>query len=504
MTAVFVVLGACGGAGPGSDSTRGGTTSATPAGTPTTPATPASRTPAAADPANLDCRPRSTPESPPPRQGSPKIVSANAVDCEITPGGGAARFQLVVANPSGRSFRDGRLAFSYAWGGKPEDLRLEYLDGSTWKRLAMSWNDPEEPELLESAAIPVAFAPRQTRTFDLRVSLPADFATSAGEVSFGGGASLRVPGGKGREFLSVARGLEFALNPSKGTPVNLRLPHRVTPGQAPVEFPAYVDNTTGRAYIHNRLDLTIDGVYAKETRLEVFRDGAWHPVTLVETGTDGEVAGSITSGFNMPYNFSREYRLRIRLGFGATRWGANPLMSLALVNLDARGRDANLGQVRRLLHVNLPAIQLRVPDGMRAPGSVEIPVSFENSTSADYPPLHVELTITNPPRADWLRVRYREVGTRTWNALTPRRVEDQFNAWAVDLPPPRAAGTPSGFHVAYDVQVGLTRWDPEVGNLIHVAAVLKLADGSVASPSTLGATNGYIGVEAGREAGPRR
>ncbi|MGW5362855.1 hypothetical protein [Actinopolymorpha pittospori] len=484
LVAAFALLGGCDGAA----SHHAEATGTPDAADPVRRATPAVRT-------NLDCQPTSTPVSSTPG-GGPRIVDATALDCAVAPGGAPARFQVTVANPTGKAYERAGLTFSYgysAWGDDPNALRIEYHHGGTWTRLPMHWINPDEPELLESGAMHVDLPPRSTKTYDVRFALPVGYVPEAGVVSFGGGVILDLPDETRQRHASSVRGPVFALDPPRGTPVNLNVPRAALPGGGPVEFAAEVDNPTGRAYDRSALDLRIDGVADDRTTLEMFRDGGWHPMTL-RTSAD-HVVGTIADGLSVPAGYRHIYRLRVRLLPGAIRTGgANPRMSLRLRDLAAR--DADLGTAERLLHVVLPTVHVQLPKEIRAPGAVEFPLSIENATGVGLPSVKVRLTITNPPTRDGLTVAYRPAGrSAPWTPLPLSAGAEGTRAWTAELPPPRPDGTPAGLRASYDVRIELAKWNAETGNLLHVAAVLVLDDGSPVSASTEGdPANAYIGV----------
>ena len=484
LVAAFALLGGCGGMASRHVESAGTPDAADPVGR----TTPAART-------NLDCQPTSTPVSPTPAR-APRIVRATAVDCAVAPGGAPARFQVTVANPTGKAYERAGLTFSYgysAWGDDPNALRIDYRHGDTWTRLPMHWTNPDEPELVESGAMHVDLPPRSTTTYDVRFALPTGYVPEAGVVSFGGGVILDLPGESRQRHANSVRGPVFALDPPRGTPVNLNLPGAVRPGGGPVEFAAEVDNSTGRAYDRTALDLRIYGVADDRTTFEVFRDGGWHPVAL-RTSAD-HVVGTIADGPTVPAGYRHTYRLRIRLLPGAVRTGgANPRVSLRLRDLAAK--DADLGTAERLLHVVLPTVHVQLPKEIRAPGAVEFPLSLENVTGVRLPPVQVRLTVTNPPTRDGLTVAYRPAGLPgPWTSLPVGADADGSHAWTAELPPPRSDGTPAGLRASYDVRIELAKWNAETGNLLHVAALLVLDDGSPVSASTEGdPANAYIGV----------
>jgi hypothetical protein len=423
-----------------------------------------------------------------------------ALDCAVAPGGAPARFQVTVSNPTGRTYERASLTFSYGystWGEEPGAFRLEYRHGGTWTRLPMHWIDPEEPELLASGAMHVDLPPHSTRTYDVRFGLPSGYTPEAGIVSFGGSVSLDLPGRAEQQSVSSVRGPVFALDPPSGTPVNFTLPEAAKQGGAPVAFTAHVDNRTGRAFDRAALDLTIDGVDVDRTVLDVFRDGGWRPVVL-RTSVD-HVVGTIADGFAVPAGYQRSYRLRVALRPGAMLTGGSQLR-VTLRLRDADGADnatgADLGTAERLLHVVPPTVRARLPEEIRFPGAAEFPVHLENATGVALPPVHVRLTITNPPARDGLTVRYRPAGTSRWIVLPLRPNTDAPHSFLADLPAPRTDATPAGLRASYDVRVELTKWDTENANLLHIAAVLTLADGSPVSVSTASdPANAYVGVD---------
>jgi hypothetical protein len=493
--AAIALLGGCGGTshGPGNAETA-----STRAAAPVERAEPAAR-------GNLDCQPTSTPAAPAPGTG-PRILAVTALDCDVAPGGAPARFQVTVANPTDKAYHRAGLGYSYgysAWGDDPNALRLEFRDGDTWTRLPMRWIDPEQPELVESATMHVDLPPHSITTYDLRFRLPGDYTPEKGTVSFVGGVVLDLSGPPTAHRKGPAgsvRGPVFALDPPSGTPVNLALPEEAKPGGGPVEFTAYVDNSVGRTFDRTALDLRIHGVAGDRTTLEVFRDGGWRPIEL-RTSND-YVVGTIADGLAVPAGYRHAYRLRARLLPGAIlTGGSSPLVSLHLRDAgvadgaENASKDGDLGTAERLLHVVLPTVRVRLPKEIKAPGAAEFPVGFENATGVGLPPVHLRLTVTNAPTPDGLTFRYRPEGTSRWITLPLRQGAGDTRAWTADLPPPRADRTPAGLRASYDVRLELSRWNAETGNLLHVAAVLTLDDGSPVSASTeRDPANAYVGV----------
>ncbi|MGW0231610.1 hypothetical protein ACWDWO_25165 [Actinopolymorpha singaporensis] len=487
------VLAACGSASAPHGAAGRPRVTATPVPTPTPSASP-SPVPAA----HLDCRPTVAP-TPAPPANVPRIVAVRDDDCDLTPGGPPARFRVDVTNPTGRAVPDAGLSFTYPWGGKADALRLEYEENGRWRRLAMRWNSPDEPELLFSAPVPVRLRPHETRTYHLRVGVPKTYQAEYGMVTFAGIAGLDL-GRKDHRDDSSAPGPVFALNPPVGSPVNMTLPGPATPGGAPVEFTATVDNTTGRAYERVGLDLGIGTAAADRTRLEVRRDDGWLRLQLRRVPNEQTVLASPTADFALPANFHRAYRFRLTLEPGAVR--GNPLVSFSLRDRSRAGsatraaEGADLGTAYRMLHVQLPSIHTRTPRGVTVPGTANLTVGFANDTGVSLPPVHVRLTVTNPPNRDWFAVSFRPAGSgRPWTTLPVRADPEVFHAWTIDLPAPRKDSTPTGLRADYEVRIQVRTWDLEVANLLHVASEVTLADGTPVSASTEGdPAHAYIGV----------
>ncbi|MFD2083433.1 hypothetical protein [Actinopolymorpha cephalotaxi] len=425
----------------------------------------------------------------------PRIVAIRNEDCELTPGGPPARFGVEVTNPTGRAVRAG-LSFTLPWGLKADELRLEYHDDAGWHRLTMTWISEDEPEALHSELAPVRLRPHETRTSRLRVAVPRTYHDG---VNFWARTRLDLGDPSHRDD-SSAPGPVFALNPPVGTPVNLTLPERRVPvGGAPVEFTATVDNTTGRSYRRAGLDLGIDFAAADHLRLEVFRGGGWHRLTL-RAADDHSVLASPTADAAMPAGYHHTYRFRLTLRPGSVQ--NDKLLSFSLRDRTRFGsgaltsEGADLGTAYRKLHVLLPTVHIRTPEAVTVPGSANLTVGFVNDTSVSLPPVHVRLTVTNPASRAWFTVRTRRSGsTALWRKLPAHAAPDGFHAWTVDLPAPRDGSTPAGFGADDEVRIQLSTWDLEVANMLHVAAQVVLADGTPVSASTEGDTeHAYIGV----------
>ncbi len=454
--------------------------------------------PSTAPVSNLDCRPTVDP-TPSPPVGVPRIVAVRDEDCALTPGGAPARFGVEVTNPTGRAVRAG-LSFTFSWALKADQLRLEYHDDAGWHRPAMKWIDPDEPELVYDAPIPVHLRPHETRTYRLRVGVPKTYQPEYGLVTFSAIAGLDL-GDQSHRNDSTVPGPVFALNPPVGTPVNLTLPgRRVTIGGAPVEFTATVDNSAGRSYRRVGLDLGIDFAAADHLRLEVRRGESWHRLTLRRGVDENRWLASPTTDAAMPAGHHRTYRFRLTLLPGSVQ--NDTLLSFSLRDRTRPGSNAlpsegaDLGTAYRKLHVSVPTVHIRTPKSITVPGSANLTVGFVNDTDVSLPPVHLRLTVTNPASSDWFAMSFRPAGsTRPWTTLPVRAAPHVFHGWTVDLPASRDGSTPPGSGGEYDVRIQVSTWDLEVANLLHVAAEATLEDGTPVSPSTEGdPAHAYIGV----------
>ncbi|GAA2760283.1 hypothetical protein [Actinopolymorpha rutila] len=458
-----------------------GVTSA-PSGATARPSTPAVSTPSTAPASSLDCRPTVAPTPSPPADVA-RIVAVRDEDCDLTPGGAPARFGVEVTNPTGHAVRAG-LSFTFSWGLKADELRLEYHDSAGWHRTAMKWINPEEPELLYNAPVPVRLRPHETRTYRLRVGVPKAYQPEYGLVTFSAIAGLDL-GDKGHRTDSSAPGPVFALNPPMGSPVNLTLPRRqVTLGGAPVEFTATVDNATGRSFRRAGLDFGIDFAAADHLRLDVRRGGGWHRLTLRRGVDEHSVLASPTADFAVPAGYHHRYRFRLTLRPGAVQ--TDPLLSFSLRDRTRPGSNAlpsegaELGTAYRKLHMALPTVWTRGPRGVKPGTTARLAVGFANGTSVSLPPVHLRLTVTNPASADWFTMSFRPSGSAgPWTTLPVRAVPHEFHIWTVDLPAPRPGGVPAGFRADYDVRLNLSRWDFDAGNLVAVQGEILLADGTL-------------------------
>lgn len=355
----------------------------------------------------------------------PRITGATEIRWDKTTG----RFRLTLHNGSCASWRDADLRFSFTdVGYEPETTRLAYRAGSAWKPVGLRWSDPDEPELLASSAVPVDFAPGQTRTYDFRITLPKPPNTR----SFGVGARLAA-GDRANEWSST-----YSVRSYTGVRVKVTSPPSITPSGGWREFQVEVwaEVTLPRDV---RLDLSTSAVGSwlvhETTRFEEYRSGGWHPL-------DRELPA--TEDFPLPAGKHERFRFRFRVDeIGAQEngmFGAAAQVRLAgerqgVVPLAGDGNPVKL---------ILPTVRVVQPERRpkQAGETAEFRVTVDNSTKVDHPTQRLNFLILPWPYIG--RIDYRAENEQAWTQLQGTR------GTYGDIQLPELA---DGFHRTYVIRI---------------------------------------------------
>lgn len=338
---------------------------------------------------------------------------------------GVGRFTVTMRNDADVSFEDAVLFFTLLSRGYERQAltHLEYRrtggPAQSWRRLPMEWDDPEEPEDLISAGVSVDFAPRETKSYEVRIPLPR-------RPSLRGFAlAVQLSGPGQRE-----RWTRFAVRSRTGQRVRLTAPDTITPFGGWREFEVETW-TTRRLPDAVRLDLATSPAPGElvlaTTEFQEFRSGAWHRM--------GSSTAS-TADFELPPGERRTFRFRYRVGAfddaDRVEFGVAAHLQRAGEMPDLNSL-ASHGKPIRLLR---PAMTVQAPVTWpkRVGETVDFRVVVENHTKAAYPGHRITFTIW--PRTPAGQIHYRLEPDQVWKPL-PLLPHGEFTGIEA---PPLAAG----------------------------------------------------------------
>ncbi|GAB3408463.1 hypothetical protein GCM10027569_21420 [Flindersiella endophytica] len=360
----------------------------------------------------------------------PRITGASEIRWTKTTG----RFQLTLHNGTCASWQDTDLSLDLGGdlGYQPDNTKLAYRAGSAWKPVAMHWSDPEEPETLESSAVPVDFAPGQTRTYDFRITVPKrpDVRT------IGIGAQLAAAGDHAYEWSS-----SYHVRSYTGVRIKVTAPPSITPSGGWREFQAEVW-TEKKLPRDARLDLstsTYGGPLIHDTaRFEEYRSDAWHPL-------DPKVPA--TEDFPLPPGEHKRFRFRLEVREVAAQdkdmFGVSARL---LLSGEAPG-VAPLASDGRPIKPILPVMKVVQPAHRpkQTGDTAEFRVTVDNDAKVDYPAQRIEFTILPSPYLS--RIDYRCEPDTGWTRL-PTAVGDTRGTF-----PLPGAAVPDGYHAECRIRI---------------------------------------------------